>query len=131
GAWSGDAENGSLSPVKPIVIDRDNFDDVMAKLGVRADITIGEGDVISLKFNELDDFHPDNIFRQLDVFEKLRGLRKDLNSDETFYRAAREVRGMFDIADTPQPDPMDITEDPADNLLDAILGQPSGGAPKP
>lgn len=131
GDWAGDAENGSLSPAKPIVIDRDNFDDVMAKLGVRADITIGEGDVISLKFNELDDFHPDNIFRQLDVFEKLRGLRKDLNSDETFYRAAREVRGMFDIADTPPPDPMDITEEPADNLLDAILGQPSGGAPKP
>jgi type VI secretion system protein ImpC len=131
GDWSGDAEKDSLAPRKPIVIDRDNFDEVMAKLGVRADISIGDGEIVSLEFNELDDFHPDNIFRRLDVFDKLRGLRKELNNDDTFYRAAREVRGMFELGETDPPAPTDITEEPADNLLDAILGQPSGGAPKP
>jgi predicted component of type VI protein secretion system len=48
GDWSGDAEKDPLAPRKPIVIDRDNFDQVMAKLGVRADISIGDGEIVSL-----------------------------------------------------------------------------------
>jgi len=132
GDWSGDGEKKAASARRPIEIDRDNFDEVMQKLGVKADISVGEGDTLTLEFNELDDFHPDNIFRSLDIFSKLRGLRKDLNNDDSFYRAAREVRGLFDVGDEPQPTETAKEEaPPADNLLDAILGQPSGGAPKP
>ncbi len=133
GDWSGDGEKKAASGRKPIEIDRDNFDEVMEKLGVKAEISIGDGETLSLQFNELDDFHPDNIFRRLDIFTKLRSLRKDLNNDDSFYRAAREVRGMFDVGDgmPAATEPAKQEEAPADNLLDAILGQPSGGAPKP
>ncbi len=133
GDWSGDGEKKPAAARKPIEIDRDNFDEVMEKLGVTANVSIGDGETLSLKFNELDDFHPDNIFRGLDIFERLRSLRKDLNNDDSFYRAAREVRGMFDVGDEAPAasEPAKEEAPPADNLLDAILGQPSGGAPKP
>lgn len=133
GDWSGDGEKKAASGRKPIEIDRDNFDEVMERLGVKAEISIGDGETLSLQFNELDDFHPDNIFRRLDIFTKLRSLRKDLNNDDSFYRAAREVRGMFDVGDEmpAATEPAKQEEAPADNLLDTILGQPSGGAPKP
>ena len=58
----------------PYLVDRDNFDDVLSRMGAEIQLAIGDGS-LHLQFSELDDFHPDRIFQQLEAFGKLRELR--------------------------------------------------------
>lgn len=130
GNWCGDGERRELRSRQPIEIDRDNFDEVMERLGP----TLNLSDSVTLEFRSLDDFHPDEIFRRIPMFSELRDLRRRLKDDSTFNQAAREVRGWLDTSDAPVqreergPEP---AAPPLGNLLDAILAQPSGGAPAP
>lgn len=141
GDWSGNAEKREISTRRPIVIDRDNFDAVMNKIGASLELDLqGDGtDPITLRFTELDDFHPDRIFGQVPLFADLRDVRKRLNNEDTFYDAAREVRSWFpkeEAAPTSASSATEIAaespvEEPQD-LLGQILAQPTGGAvPKP
>jgi pilus assembly protein FimV len=51
-------------------IDRENFDDVLAGLGVRLPLPVGEdGETVALQFSSLDDFHPDQIFEKVDALQ--------------------------------------------------------------
>ncbi len=132
GDWSGNGERLPLEERQPVEIDRDNFDETIARFGAHVDLDFEDGTVLPLNFAELDDFHPDAIFRELPIFSELRDLRKRLKAEDSFYSAAREVRNRFRIdapsekTETPeQPGP------PADDLLGAILSKPSGGAPAP
>ncbi len=131
GDWSGDGEKRDPADRRPIEIDRDNFDEVIGRLKTRAVLDFADGSALSLDFASLDDFHPDEIVRRVPLFDELRDLRRRINNPDTFNSAAREVRSMFGTV----PDDRSIAaapaEKPADNLLDAILTQPSGGAPAP
>lgn len=134
GDWAGDGERKPFSERRPIEIDRDDFDDVMKRLGVVLELDYN-GEPLRLEFNELDDFHPDKIFQSVPLFEELRDLRRRLRQESTFNSAAREVRSMFGSPETTEPsgassEPVEV---PADDLLGAILAKPSGGAavPKP
>jgi len=82
----------------PIEVDRDNFERVMKQLNVGLRIEPGgEGTgVVPLMFRELDDFHPDSIFRRVPLFSELRDLRKRLLDANEYDSAAREVRGWLD-----------------------------------
>ena len=60
------------------LVDRDNVDQVMKRLDVRLELP-GVG---VLRFQELEDFHPDRLFQSLDLF---RGMR-DLSQDCGFFR---------------------------------------------
>lgn len=134
GDWSGDGERRELSRRRPIEIDRDNFDDVMSGMGVKLALDAG-GAAIDLEFGSLDDFHPDELFKRLPLFSELRDLRKRLRNSDTFNSAAREVRewSTAPAEQTVPAEPAAETAAPADNLLDAILSKPEGGAaaPKP
>jgi type VI secretion system protein ImpC len=135
GDWTASGEKADLPRRRPIEIDRDNFDDVMRGLGVRLDVEAAGGDPVRLEFDSLDDFHPDEIFRRVPLFSELRDLRKRLRNSDTFNSAAREVREWAAPAERREPEltPAAIPEAPSDNLLDAILAKPEGGAaaPKP
>ncbi len=79
-------------------INRDNFEDVMKKLNVslRLRLQEAEEETLVLGFRELDDFHPDRIFRQVPLFSELRDIRKRLSNHESFETAAIEVRSWFE-----------------------------------
>jgi type VI secretion system protein ImpC len=127
GDWSGDGEKKDLSERRPTEIDRDNFDNVLQKLRVRLDLDLqNDGNLLNLEFTELDDFHPDNIFRQIPLFSDLRDLRKRLSNADTFNSAANEVRDLFVetkvIVNTEQSDDAQNVPAPSsDDLLDQIL----------
>ena len=140
GDWSGRenrANQTDLPQSRPIVIDRDNFDDVMNKLNVRLDLEFqgNEGNILSLNFSELDDFHPDNIFQQIPLFSEIRDLRRQLLKPDSFEEAASEVRSWFTTTDNQEPEtvenqPAPETNQPVpDNLLDQILSQPGASVP--
>lgn len=131
GDWAADGSKHDLARRKPIEIDRDNFDDVLNGLGVKLDLEMG-GANVTLEFRSLDDFHPDELFRTVPLFADLRDLRKRLRNSDTFHSAARELRETSTATEAE-----DLAEQPAnpvgapDNLLDAILAQPEGGATAP
>src|SRR6266404_2228008 len=58
----------SLAQRKPIAIDRDNFDDVMAKMAPSVTLPNPAGGAdLTIAFRELDDFEPDRLFKSLAV----------------------------------------------------------------
>jgi type VI secretion system protein ImpC len=99
GDFSGRANRGlsgsgdALASRRPLMIDRDNFDSVLAKIAPRLELAPGgeDGFRISLKFADLDDFHPDRLFEQVQIFQKLRETRQKLNDPATFAKTASEL----------------------------------------
>jgi type VI secretion system protein ImpC len=129
GDWSGGHPGTELTNRRPLVVDRDNFDEVMTRLNVRLELDLeetGTGPQLSVRFNEIDSFHPDYLFRELPVFQELRELRRRLQNPDTFERAAGEVRSWFqspsqaDPVESDQPETDPAAED-SGSLLDAIL----------
>lgn len=134
GDWSGSGKKEPPGERRPMEIDRDNIDEVIARMNTSVDLTFEDGSAFSLEFRSLDDFHPDEIFRRVPMFAHLRDLRKRLKGADTFNSAAGEVREMFG---TRAAEPSVVVEEAAEDgpvdLLDAILTKPTGGgaAPRP
>jgi type VI secretion system protein ImpC len=134
GDWSGDGAKKDLADRKPIEIDRDNFDEALRKMGAAVNLNVGDGQEINLRFEELDDFHPDRIFERVPVFSELRDLRKRLKDPNEFNAAANDVRSWAGskAAIEKEAAPVVAAESApagdADDLLGQILSQPTGGA---
>ncbi len=122
GNWSGDGAKPGLEARRPIMIDRDNFDSVMERLGVSLELDLGGG-AISLRLNEIEDFGPDNLFRNLPIFAELRDVRKRLRSVDSFDEAAAEVRSWFKTDENEaEPAPAPVAETPKYSLDDILSG---------
>src|SRR5437773_561650 len=134
GDWSASSEKRDLNDRLPIDIDRDNFDQVLARISPGLELPQTDGNILELKFSSLDDFHPDRIFERLPMFAKLREHRSKLIDPKTFNEAAREVRSWIKVeekvAKPVQRDIQPVVES-SDNLLDAILSGTAGAAPAP
>ena len=114
---------------KAIEIDRDNFDEVLAR--VRPEFS-------GMRFSELDDFHPDRIY-QSERFQSLREVRRRLETPSTFAAAAAEIRALHEDADPPPAvlpkaaaaaEPQRPELAPGINLLDSIVEAAEPAAPK-
>jgi len=98
GDFSGRANRGLCEPRlagrRPVLVDRDNFELVLAKLGAELHLPVGaeEGPRLAIRFLELDDFHPDRIFERVDLFQALRRSRSELLDPATFAKAAAGLR---------------------------------------
>jgi len=87
GDYTGREDDRILEERKPINIDKDNFNEVMAshELGVNinvADKLSGEGNemAVSLKFDTVKDFGPERIAEQVPELRQLMQLRAALNA---------------------------------------------------
>ena len=105
----------------PILIDPDNFEEVMERLGTGLELSAGDVPH-SMQFRELDDFHPDHLYETLPVFQSLRRARKELADPATFRAAAASLR-----TDAPLPPAAPFSG----SLLDQIVEQTSETAPSP
>jgi len=83
---AGDFSGGAGSYRRPIEIDRDNFDEVMARVAPELRLPFGSGEVF-LAFREIDDFHPDRLFENLAPFQALRDLRARIEDGSALPRA--------------------------------------------
>jgi type VI secretion system protein ImpB len=67
-----------------VEIDRDNFDEIMGKIAPRLDLSVadtlkGEGNIkVELNFEKFEDFHPENIVKQVPRLAKLLEARQQL-----------------------------------------------------
>ena len=85
------AVNGGVGRRRPVLVDRDNFDEVLAKTGAAINLPIGGTTPLTLRFSELDDFHPDRLFQNTAIFRQLREVRGQLEDPATFAPAAEEL----------------------------------------
>lgn len=132
-------EPETLSRRRLIEIDRDNFEDVMARLNINLNLKMGDGDGVQLDLKELDDFHPDELYEKLESFSKLRSLRRRLKNNNSFAEAAAEIQGWGSVKEPPEP-PVNQVEAPtesdlieavqadAGNFLDSILDSQQQGS---
>ena len=94
GAAAGRLDTGAeLARRKMIPVEFDNLEDTLARLAVKLSLPIGDGGAgVELEFGDLDAFHPDQLYRELEVFKALGDLRRRLNNTSTFAKAAAEVQ---------------------------------------
>ena len=81
-------------PAPPLPIDRDNLEEVMARLGIELQLSIlGNSDhSLVLRFAQMEDFHPDRIVSRVDIFQNLLKTRQRLLDPSTFSAAAEQVK---------------------------------------
>ena len=92
-----------------VLIDRDNFDQVLSRLAPQIQLPMGDSSPVLLQFSELEDFHPDRLFEHREIFGKVRDLRVRLQDPSTFQQAAKDL-GLDDgavraVSRTPDPVP--------------------------
>ncbi len=130
GDFSGRENRGVLDAKlqgrNPILIDRDNFDDVFGQLAPELHLHLGgpDGPRVAVRFRELDDFHPDRIFERLKIFRALRETREQLHDPARYEAAAAQVRSWSGAA-APQTQPAapsaDISRLSASELFEQTL----------
>lgn len=98
GDFSGRANAGlletgeALARRKPVPVDVDNLDDVLARMKLTLRLPMDEdGGTVAVPLASLDDFHPDQLVENVELFGTLMQLRRDLGSKAGFARAAKQV----------------------------------------
>jgi type VI secretion system protein ImpC len=115
----GEAPRGSrLRGLTPLLIDSDNFEEVMKRLDVRLQLARGT-ESLMFEFQELEDFHPDKLF-QTEVFQDFR------RSVEESWAAAARAESKPPAGAEPKPSGI-----PAPGLLDQVVEQTQGPALTP
>src|SRR5271157_3331130 len=92
-ANAGKLETGeALATRKPIKVDVDNLDTVLERMKIQLALTLdGDEASVTVPVGSMDDFHPDQIVENVELFDQLRTLRRNLGNKATFDRAAKEV----------------------------------------
>jgi type VI secretion system protein ImpC len=133
GDFSGRGTRGSMEIGRalvnrqPVLVDRDSYDEVLARFAPRLEIPLGSDDDgrLSLRFTELDDFHPDRLYERLPIFESVRETRAHLADPATFARVAASRAPARQGSPSSKPELGPPRRIPA-NLLDEMLGEASG-----
>ena len=94
GALAGRLESGAaLAKRKPLPVEFDTLEDVLARMKLKLQLPLGaEGAPVEIEVSELESFHPDRLYGNLEIFSALASLRKRLNTPSTFAKAAAEVQ---------------------------------------
>src|ERR1022692_2193860 len=126
GDFNGRANRGEAPPgrLRPYLIDRDTFEEVLARM--RPELELGaHGRGLVLRFRELEDFHPDQIYRQ-EVFEKFRAVRhllsKQLPAVATQAPAPpQQLPAVATQALAPPQQPIDLPALAGGSFLESVL----------
>ena len=99
-------------------MDGDEFDTILMKYAPYIDLPIGR-----INFRELDDFHPDQLYNNLEIFKFLRETREKLKDPNTFPEVAQQLRVEQDIP--PSSEPGTAAVEPEMDVFDRLLGKSS------
>ncbi len=87
GDFSGRASRGALesgaalAARKPMKLDIDTLDDVIARFRTRLVLPIGpDGAAVEVELGSIDDLHPDELYDNVELFDELQTLRRSLKS---------------------------------------------------
>ena len=132
-------ERAPIGSRSTILVDRDNFNQVLSRIGPTIRLPMEGAEALVLRFRELEDFHPDRLFETVSLFRRLREVRQQLKDPATF-PAAAEALGLSakpkpsttrsNAATSVESGLAAITADRAGSLLDDIVKEseaPAGG----
>jgi type VI secretion system protein ImpC len=130
----GRAEQRAPTNWRPIRVDRDNIQNMLGTLDValHSPLLGDNTPPITLKFAEIEDFHPDRLVHQVEPLRTLSDLRRRLANPTTFPEAADEIhtwaqsREQTDARPATTESPHHQTnpgDSPSNSLLDHILEQ--------
>jgi type VI secretion system protein ImpC len=136
----GVADAADLAKRPVVSVDIDNFDKVLSRFAPSLDLPAGNaaGSPMSIEFRQLEDFHPDRLYRDLSVFAALRQTRLLLADPATFAQTAAKLQPGFAPAAGPDTPSAVATNagagEDAEATLARLLGkkpEPTGAAPQP
>lgn len=130
GDFSGRSNRGqdeSVKPptaLKPIQVDRDTLDKVLDRLAVAIELPLlGENaPPVRITFSKLDDFHPDALYLQLDLFQALEAARQSFDDPSALTAFVKELQDPSPPKDT-MNSPTSSYNQSTGSLLDQILEQ--------
>ena len=132
GDYSGRANGGVFEPEnirerRPRLVDRDNFDEVLAKLQPELRLPTESKVPLRFRFSEIEDFHPDRLY-QNEAFQKLKRLRERLQDPSSFLETAGQLGVVAAPATTPASDNVRVAAPSpvrlaSDSLLDEMIEQ--------
>lgn len=113
-----------LAQRKPLRVDIDNFDQVLARIAPSRQLVL-DGQAVALAVVEYDDFHPDALYRRLPAFAALQRLREEAADPKQVHRVA--VALGLSPADGPAPQ---APAGPAaqDDTIERLLGRKASAA---
>lgn len=109
---------------KPKYVDCDDLDGVIKSLGVKADLELGEnGPLAQVQIESMEDFHPDRLFKNMELFKALREQRKRVANAETFAQelASSQAVQAKEKTSSAEIETNDSPEDATSNLLGAAI----------
>jgi type VI secretion system protein ImpC len=106
-----------------IRVDYDNFDSVLARLGPIADLGTDEGTPLKIRFQSLDDFHPDKLLKDFEPLSRLVELRKQLLDPVTASAVGPKIQELLRLSHTSSEEPKTILPQSADDILNRLLGK--------
>ena len=94
GALVGRIQTGTaLDKRKPMKVEFDTLEDALARLQLKLTLPLGADNApVEIELAEIESFHPDELYRNLEIFSALASLRKRLNNTATFAVAAAELK---------------------------------------
>lgn len=109
-----------LSARKPLALDIERFDAVLARIAPRLTLNLA-GQPLTLGFSALEHFHPDALYARLPVFGALRQLRLEAQ-DATQFRRVAAAMGLSAPAAPATPAAAAPTADAASDI-ERLLGR--------
>jgi len=92
-ASAGILESGNdLARRKPMNVEFDSIEDTLTRLDLTLQLPLGGDDTVAVPLQDLESFHPDQLYREVSLFSELAGLRKQLNNPATYAKAAAKVQ---------------------------------------
>ena len=91
-----------LASRKPIPLDVDTIDDIIEGFGTTLVLPIGEGGTgVEIKLGEMDDLHPDELYENVELFEAIAGVRRQLSVGSMADRAVDQLKSWSETYATP------------------------------
>jgi type VI secretion system protein ImpC len=130
-----DAQTSPLAQRAMPQLDVDSFDSLWNTFSPRLVLTV-EGTEVELMPRDLEDFHPDRLYRSMKVFADLRDRRKRLLDPATADAALAEIlaSGADQADDEDKGEPEEAPPPAGDDMFERLLGrasQPEQAALKP
>lgn len=120
-----------------VKVDIDSIDGLWTRFQPHINFRLGSMHIDFLP-RDIDDFHPDELYRHLPVFQEMRSMRKKLLDPASSRTALDEILASGELiteptAETPEPEAASENSESADLMFERLLGksasQESASAP--